>query len=339
MTLKIAVNGLGRIGRCVVRAVCEQSSEQIKLVAVNGTMPIESYKTLIKYDSVHGIFPQEISTDTDTLFVGKNKVKFFNERSLGNIPWGKENVDIVFECTGKFKDKDSTAKHLKAGAKKVIISAPGKDVDATIIFGVNNHLLRDNYNVISVGSCTTNALAPLVKTLHDSIGIEQGYMTTVHSYTNDQKVLDGSHNDLRRARACHLSMIPTTTGAAKMIGVIIPELAGRIAGSAIRVPTPNVSLIDFVFSAKRETSKEEINKIMQQASESSMKNIVAVAKQKLVSIDFNHSVYSAVFDPFETQVVDEKLVRVVAWYDNEWGFTHRMIDVALLSETLAIASV
>lgn len=337
MTLRVAINGLGRIGRCVLRALCEQQSKKIKLVAVNGTMPIESYITLLKYDSVHGAFLHEIEIDGNAFVVGNNKIRFFRERSLENLSWAEEKVDLVFECTGKFKDKKSASKHLHAGAKRVIVSAPGQDIDATIIFGVNNHLLQDKHKVISVGSCTTNALAPLVKILNDKIGIEQGYMTTIHAYTNDQNILDGSHKDIRRARACNMSMIPTSTGAAKIIGLILPELKGKISGSAIRVPVANVSLIDFVFSSSRKSSIEEVNRIVQHAAESSMKNIISVAKHKLVSVDFNHSTYSTIFDPFETQIVGEKLIRIASWYDNEWGFAHRMIDTAKLSETVATA--
>ena len=338
MTLRIAINGLGRIGRCCVRAICEQKSDEIKLVAVNGTMPAESYTTLLQYDSIHGKFSQNINADGDKLFIGNNEIKVFNEQEPENLPWATEKIDLVLECTGKFKSRELASKHLHAGAKKVIISAPGNEIDATIVFGVNNHALKDEHKVISIGSCTTNALAPLAKVLNDVLGIEQGYMTTVHAYTSDQKVLDNRHKDLRRARACHLSMIPTATGAAKALGLVLPELEGKISGSAIRVPVPNVSLIDFTFSSNRETSREEVNEIVQRASDSSMKNIIDVAEKELVSVDFNHSTHSTVFDPFETQVVNKKLVRIASWYDNEWGFTNRMIDVAMLIKTLATVS-
>jgi glyceraldehyde 3-phosphate dehydrogenase len=339
MVLRIAINGLGRIGRCAVRAICERALDEIKLVAVNGSMPAEGYTTLLKYDSVHGKFSQEVRAVDDRLFVGTNEIKVFNERSPENLPWEAEKIDLVLECTGKFKTKETASKHLQAGAKKVIISAPGKGVDTTIVFGVNDHMLRDEHKIISIGSCTTNALAPLAKILHESIGIEHGYMTTIHAYTNDQNVLDNSHTDLRRARACHMSMIPTETGAAKAIGLILPELDGKISGSAIRVPVPNVSFIDFVFSAARETSKEEVNDIIHQVSLSSMKNIIDVAERELVSVDFNHSTHSTIFDPFETKVVNKKLVRVASWYDNEWGFTNRMIDVGMLIKAFAKISV
>jgi len=330
MSLRVAITGLGRIGRCAVRAICEQSSDKIKLVAVNGTMPVSAYTTLLQYDSIHGRFSQEVRAIGDRLLIGTNEIKVFNERSPEKLPWAAEEIDLVLECTGKFKDKESAAMHLRAGAKKVIISAPSNGADATIVFGVNHHLLAPEHKIISVGSCTTNALAPLASVLNDSVGIEHGHMTTVHAYTSDQNILDNSHKDLRRARACHMSMIPTTTGATKTLGVVLPELDGKISGSAVRVPVPNVSFIDFTFSAGRETSVEEINEIVQRASKSSMKNIIAIAEQELVSVDFNHSAYSTIFDPFETQVVNKKLVRIASWYDNEWGFTNRMLDVAML---------
>lgn len=339
MPLRIAINGLGRIGRCAVRAICERASDEIKLVAVNGTQPAESCTTLLQYDSVHGKFPLEVAAAPGKLFIGKNEIKVFNERAPENLPWGSEDIDLVLECTGKFNSKELASKHLQAGAKKVIISAPGKDVDATIVFGVNDQTLKDEHKIISVGSCTTNALAPLAKVLNDSIGIEQGYMTTVHAYTNDQNLLDNSHKDPRRARACNMSMIPTATGAAKAIGLVLPELAGKISGSAIRVPVPNVSFIDFVFSSTRDTSKEEVNELLLQASQTSLKNIIGVAERELVSIDFNHSSYSTILDPFETNVVNKKLVRLASWYDNEWGFTNRLIDVSLLVKALETVSV
>jgi glyceraldehyde 3-phosphate dehydrogenase len=335
MVLRVAINGLGRIGRCAVRAICERSSDEIKLVAVNGTMPADGYVTLLKYDSVHGKFPEEVSAVGNKLFIGTNEVKVFNERAPENLPWAAEKIDLVLECTGKFKSKELASKHIEAGAKKVVISAPSKDADATIVFGVNDHELNDDHKIISIGSCTTNALAPLAKIFNESLGIEHGYVTTIHAYTNDQKILDNRHTDPRRARACHLSMIPTATGAATALGLVLPELKGKISGSAIRVPVPNVSFIDFVFSSDKETSKEEVNEIIQRVSESSMKNIIDVAERELVSIDFNHTTHSTIFDPFETSVVNKKLVRIASWYDNEWGFTNRMIDVSMLIKNLS----
>lgn len=328
MKLKLAINGLGRIGRCAMRVLSEQKSENLEVVAINATMPAETYTTLLKYDSVHGQCPCEITSEGNFLIIDGKKIPLFNERQPENIPWKSVGVDVILDCTGKFKDKESTSKHLAAGASKVIISAPSKDADATIVFGVNNADLKPEDKIISVASCTTNALAPLAKILNDSVGIENGYMTTIHAYTMDQNILDSSHKDIRRARACALSMIPSSTGAAKALGLVIPELNGKIAGSAVRVPVPNVSMIDFVFTAGRETSKEEINAIIKSASEAGMKDIIAVAERELVSIDFNHTSYSTIFDPYETSVVNKKLVRIVSWYDNEWGFTNRMINVA-----------
>lgn len=330
MKLKLAINGLGRIGRCAVRVLSEQKPQNIEIVAVNATMPAETYSTLLKYDSVHGRCPCEIRSEGNFLIVDGHKIALFNERQPENIPWRSHGVDVVLECTGKFKEKEAALKHIKAGASKVIISSPSKDADATIVCGVNSANLKAEHQIISVASCTTNALAPLAKVLNDAIGIEHGYMTTIHAYTMDQNILDSSHKDIRRARACALSMIPSSTGAAKAIGLVIPELQGKIAGSAVRVPVPNVSMIDFVFSAGCDTSKDEINAIIKSASEVAMKGIIAVAERELVSIDFNHTSYSTIFDPYETSVVNKRLVRIVSWYDNEWGFTHRMIDVAAM---------
>lgn len=331
--MKIAINGLGRIGRCIIRAAALSNDNSIEIVAANGTASPKDYFALIKYDSIHGTLQQNISYEGDHLIVGKHKIKIISERNPANINWAKLGVDVVLECTGKFTNKNDAALHLSSGAKKVIVSAPCQDADATIVYGVNNHVLNNSTDVISIGSCTTNALAPIAKIINDNLGIESGYMTTIHAYTNDQNLLDNKHKDPRRARACALSMIPTSTGAAKAIGLVIPELAGKLAGSAIRVPTPNVSLVDLTFNAKRETTKDEVNKFIIDAAETNFKNIVEVAELPLVSIDFNNNPNSSIFDPFETQIVGGKMVRVVSWYDNEWGFSIRMLDVAKLLES------
>lgn len=329
MSVNIAVNGLGRIGRCVIRAIIERDDNEVNLVAINGTGELEQYAHLLKYDSVHGVFPQDIKVDGNNLSIGSHKVKYLNNRDPASIPWGEHNIDVVLECTGKFKDKKDVQKHIDSGAKKVIISAPSPDPDATIVYGVNHNILKNTDKVVSVGSCTTNALAPVVKVLNDAFTIEQGYMTTIHAYTNDQTIIDNRHKDPRRARACGLSMIPTSTGAAKAIGIVLPELAGKLSGSAIRVPTPNVSMVDLTMTLKKDVSEKEINDVILQKSKEDMRGVLAVAETKLVSIDFNHNPHSSVFDPYETHV-NKNLVRVVSWYDNEWGFSNRMIDVAKL---------
>jgi glyceraldehyde 3-phosphate dehydrogenase len=333
MKLRLAINGLGRIGRCAVRILCEKHHSNLELVAINATQSAEDYIALLKYDSIHGRYPHEITARADQLMINGNEIQFFKERQPENIPWRSKNIDIVLECTGKFTSREAAAKHLVAGAKRVIISAPSKDADATIVYGVNNHALISANEVISVASCTTNALAPLAKVLNDTIGIEFGYITTLHAYTMDQNLLDNRHRDKRRARAAGLSMIPATTGAAKALGLVIPELAGKVSGSAVRVPVPNVSMIDFTFLAQaKAVTREKVNEIVKEAAHTNMKNIIAIAEHELVSIDFNHTSYSTIFDPYETSVVNERLVRVASWYDNEWGFTHRMLDVAALLE-------
>ncbi len=332
--VRIAINGLGRIGRCIIRAAIELNKSDIQIVAANGTAKAEDYISLIKYDSVHGTYQGDITLDGDHINIGNHKIKILSEPNPELIPWDKLGVDIVLECTGKFTNKIDALKHIKAGAKKVIVSAPCQDADATIVYGVNNHALDEKCNVISIGSCTTNALAPIVKVLNDNVGIECGYMTTIHSYTNDQNLLDNRHKDPRRARACGLSMIPTSTGAAKAIGLVMPELAGKLSGSAIRVPTPNVSLVDLTFNASRNTTKTEINQFIVEAAKKEFKNIIGVAETTMVSIDFNHNPHSSIFDPYETQIVCDKMVRVVSWYDNEWGFAVRMLDVAKLFKNL-----
>lgn len=324
MIIKIAINGLGRIGKCVLRAIFELKRSEFEIVSVNGPASIEEHVHLLKYDSVHGIFPGDISHDGKNIIINNKKILLQQERDISKLNW--QNIDILFECTGKFNDKNAASGHLKSGAKKIIVSAPCKDADATIVYGVNNHTLAKEHQVISIGSCTTNCLSPVAKILNDNIGIESGFMTTIHSYTNDQRILDGSHKDLRRARAAALSMIPSSTGAAKALGLVLPELDGKLDGSAIRVPTPNVSMIDLCFMASRDTTIEEINQLMSQNSN----DVLSIAETKLVSIDFTHNPHSSIFDPFETKVINKRFCRVVAWYDNEWGFSVRMLDVAKL---------
>lgn len=325
MTIKIAINGLGRIGRCVLRSIFELNRKEFEVVAVNGPSPAEDHAHLLKYDSVHGIFPGEISYDDKNLIINNTRIPLQRERDLNKLNWN--NVDILLECTGRFNEKEAALTHINlGGAKKVIVSAPCKNADSTIVYGVNNQALKKEHQVISIGSCTTNALSPVAKVLNDNIGIESGFMTTIHSYTNDQRILDGSHKDPRRARSAALSMIPSSTGAAKALGLVLPELEGKLDGSAIRVPTPNVSMIDLSFTASRDTSVEEINNIIL----SNSNDILGVAKAKLVSIDFTHNTHSSIFDPFETKVINKRFCRVLAWYDNEWGFSVRMLDVAAL---------
>ncbi len=330
MTIKVGINGLGRIGRCVLRAIYESGHKDIELVAVNGPATAETHVHLLKYDSVHGRFLGEVKADGDNISINGKTIPVFRERDPKDIPWGSVGVDIVFECTGKFNKKQDAAAHLAAGAKRVIISAPADGVDATIVYGVNNAALKSGDTVISVGSCTTNGLAPVVKVLNELVGIESGFMTTIHSYTGDQNLVDNSHKDLRRARSAALSMIPTSTGAAKTIGLILPELAGKLDGTSIRVPTPNVSLIDLCISAGRDTSVEEINTAMQNAASGALKGVLGVSAEPLVSIDFTHTEFSSVIDLPGTKVVGKRLVRVASWYDNEWAFSCRMLDVARL---------
>lgn len=331
MTLRVGINGLGRIGRCVARAAFDEGVRDIELVAVNGPAPIETHAHLLKYDSVHGRFEHTVETDGEnTLVIAGKKVALTRFKDPGQIPWGSMGVDVVLECSGKFNQRAEAAQHLKGGAKRVLISAPAEDADATVVFGVNNAMLKKTHQVASVGSCTTNALAPVVKVLHEAIGMESGFMTTIHSYTGDQNLVDNSHKDLRRARAAALSMIPTSTGAAKTIGLVIPELKGRLDGVSIRVPTPNVSFIDFTFIASRDTAKDEINAALKMATSGGLKNILDVSSEPLVSIDYTHTKYSAVADLTGTYVTGRRLARVAAWYDNEWGFANRMLDVARL---------
>lgn len=330
MTINIAINGLGRIGRCILRAITENDRNDVKVVAVNGPAATDTHVHLLKYDSIHGPFLHVQKTGDNEIDMGKGPFPVLHERDPGKISWRDYNVDVVLECTGAFRDAEEASVHIKQGARKVIISAPAEDVGATIVYGVNNHALTPQQKVISIGSCTTNCLAPVAKVLHNTIGIESGFMTTIHSYTNDQNIIDSSHKDLRRARAAAMSMIPTSTGAAKALGLVLPELKGKLDGTAIRVPTPNVSLVDLCFYASRNTTKEEINQYMIQAAKGALKGILATSDEPLVSIDFNHDPHSSIFDLTQTSVINGKFCRVAAWYDNEWGFSNRMIDVAVL---------
>lgn len=331
MTVKVAINGLGRIGRCILRAYAESGRNDLEIVAVNASGPIEQLIHLLKYDSTHGPFKGDVKGGDDWLDIGRGKMKRFAERDPEKINWKEAGADVVLECTGAFTKRADAAKHLKEGAKKVIISAPSSDSDAMIVPGVNEESLKKDHSVISIGSCTTNCLAPIAKIINDSVGIESGFMTTIHSYTNDQNILDASHKDLRRARAGGLSMIPTSTGAAKSIGMVLPELKGKLDGVSIRVPTPNVSMIDLAFTAKRKINAKEINEIIEKAANGNkMKGIVSVSKEPLVSVDFNHDSHSSIFDATQTYVVGDNFCRVAAWYDNEWGFSVRMLDAAVL---------
>lgn len=328
MTIRVGINGLGRIGRCVLRAIYETGANDIELVAVNGPAPLATHIHLLKYDSVHGRFATSVEADGDDLKIAGKTVKLFHEKDPKNIPWGALGVDLVLECTGKFNKRDEAAQHLVSGAKRVLVSAPAENADATIVYGVNNAMLKKDHQVVSVGSCTTNALAPVAKALHDAVGIESGFMTTIHAYTGDQNLVDSSHKDLQRARAAAMSMIPSSTGAAKTIGLILPELKGRLDGTSIRVPTANVSLVDLKFVASRATSKEEINEALTKAANGALKGVLDVSNEPLVSIDYTHTTASSTVDLAGTKMVGDRLVRVASWYDNEWAFSCRMLDVA-----------
>ncbi len=327
--VKVGINGFGRIGRLILRAILENYKNKIQVVAINDLGSIETNAHLIKYDSTHGIINEEIKTLKDGFRIGNNEIKVFAERDPVNIPWKKVSADVVLECTGIFLDKTSAEKHLKAGAKKVIISAPGKEVDFTIVQGVNSKELKKEHNIISNGSCTTNCLAPVAMVLEKNFGINYGYMTTIHSYTGDQKLLDTLHKDLRRARSTEGAMIPTSTGAAKAMSLVLPSLKGKLDGTAIRVPTPNVSLIDLTVVTEKEVSSEDINIAMTNASNNELKGILEINNKPLVSKDFNHNPHSSIFDVTQTQVVQKKFSRVLSWYDNEWGFSNRMCDTTI----------
>jgi len=331
MALKVGINGYGRIGRNILRALYESKrTHEIQIVAINDLGDAHTNAYLTQYDTAHGKFHGQVSVDGDNMLVNGDKIRVVAERDPAKLPWGAMGVDVVLECTGLFANKDKAGKHLEAGAKKVIISAPAEGgVDATVVFGVNHSVLTSQMTVISNASCTTNCLAPLVKPLHDTIGLHHGIMTTVHAYTNDQVLTDVFHKDLRRARSATMSMIPTKTGAAAAVGLVLPELKGKLDGFAIRVPTINVSMVDLSFVAKRATSAEEINQILKAAADGPLKGVLAYSDGPLVSVDFNHNPHSSNYDATLTKVIDGTLVKVCAWYDNEWGFSNRMLDTTL----------
>ena len=328
MTTKVAINGFGRIGRNIARAILERPECGLELVSINDLADAKANALLFKRDSVHGAFSGTVEVDGNDLIINGKRIHVTAERDPANLPHAANGIDIAMECTGFFTDRASCEKHIAAGAKRVLISAPGKNVDLTVVYGVNHDKLTADHKIVSNASCTTNCLAPFAKVLNDAIGIERGLMTTIHAYTNDQKILDQIHEDPRRARAAGMSMIPTTTGAARAVGEVLPELKGRLDGSAIRVPTPNVSVVDLTFTPKRDTTKEEVNALLKAASEGAMKGVLAFSDEPLVSIDYNHDAHSSTIDSLETSVLDGKLVRVLSWYDNEWGFSNRMVDTA-----------
>jgi len=328
MKIKIGINGMGRIGRMILRSIFE-GNKNIEIKHINNRTNSETCSTLLKYDSIHGKFKADISYDENNLIVNKNKISFGQETDLNKINWKKYGVDYVFECTGKFNSKEDTKVHLKNGAKKVLISAPAKNVDATIVMGVNEEILSKDHTIISNASCTTNCIAPVIKILHDNIGIEHGLITTIHSFTNDQRLTDANHKDIRRARAATQSMIPTKTGAAKNVGLVIPELEGKLDGLAMRIPTVNVSVVDLVVRTKKDTTIDEINNIILKASQNDMKNIIAYNDVPLVSVDFGHNPASAIYDCNLSKVMDKRLAKLYVWYDNEWGFSNRMLDAAV----------
>jgi glyceraldehyde 3-phosphate dehydrogenase len=329
MSTRVAINGFGRIGRNVLRAIVEGGRKDIVVVAINDLAPVATNAHLLRFDSIHGRFPGEVKVDGDSINCGTGPIKVTAIKDPAQLPWRELDVDIVLECTGIFTSKDKASAHLKAGAKAVLVSAPADDVDLTVVYGVNHDKLTKQHQIVSNASCTTNCLAPVAKVLHDAVGIEKGFMTTVHSYTNDQPSLDQVHNDLYRARAAALNMIPTSTGAAKAVGLVLPELNGKLDGVAIRVPTPNVSLIDFKFVAKRATTKDEINAAVKRAAEQQLKGILSYTDAPNVSHDFNHDPHSSIFHLDQTKVMDGNFVRVMSWYDNEWGFSNRMVDTAV----------
>ena len=329
MALKIAINGFGRIGRLALRSIVETGRKGVDIVAINDLGPVETNAHLVQYDSVHGKFPHEVKVRNDTIDVGLGPIKVFAERDPKNLPWGELGVDIVYECTGIFTAREKAALHLEAGAKRVLVSAPATGADKTIVFGVNHGSLTGGDTVVSNASCTTNCLAPVAKVLNDAVGIERGYMTTIHSYTGDQPTLDTMHKDLYRARAAAMNMIPTSTGAAKAIGLVIPDLNGKLDGSSIRVPTANVSVVDFVFQPKKDTTVEEINNAIVEAANGKLRGVLGYTDKPLVSWDFNHDSHSSTFALNQTQILEGKLVRILTWYDNEWGFSTRMTDTAL----------
>ena len=330
MTVRVAINGFGRIGRNILRALCESGRDDVTVVAINDLAPPATNAHLFRYDSVHGRFAGKVTLEGDVMDVGKGPIKVLAERDMAKLPWGSLGVDIVMECTGIFTSKEKASGHISAGAKKVLISAPGDGADMTVVYGVNHQGLKPEHTVVSNASCTTNCLAPVAKVLHELVGIERGHMTTIHAFTNDQNLLDVYHKDLYRARAATCSMIPTSTGAAKAVGLVLPELKGRLDGVSVRVPTQNVSLVDLTFVPKRDTSADELNAGLRAAAEGPLKGILAVTTEPLVSIDLNHNPASSTVDLKATKVIEGKLCRVASWYDNEWGFSNRMCDTAAL---------
>ncbi|MFZ3033521.1 MAG: type I glyceraldehyde-3-phosphate dehydrogenase [Parvibaculum sp.] len=328
MAVRVAINGFGRIGRLVLRAIAESGRKDIQVVAINDLGSVEANAHLLKWDSVHGPFPGKIKVTKSSFDLGQGPIKVLAERNPENLPWKELGIDIAFECTGIFTSKEKASMHLTAGAKRVLISAPADGADITVVYGVNHQQLKKSHKIVSNASCTTNCLAPVASVLNKAVGIERGYMTTIHAYTGDQNTVDTLHSDARRARAAGLSMIPTSTGAAKAVGLVLPELKGKLDGTSIRVPTANVSVIDLVFDAKKNTTVEEVNAAIIAAAKGPLKGVLATTDEKLVSIDFNHNPASSTFDLTQTQVIDGKLVRVLSWYDNEWGFSNRMGDTA-----------
>ncbi len=334
MAVRLGINGFGRIGRLVLRALHESKRDDLVVVGINDLGPVETNAHLLKHDSVHGRFSGDIKTNGNSIDIGGGPIRVSSERDPANLPWRELDVGVALECTGLFTKREAAAKHLEAGARKVLISAPATNADLTVVYGVNDDQLSAEHDVVSNASCTTNCLAPVAKVLNDKIGIEHGYMTTIHAFTGDQPVLDTLHKDLRRARAADMSMVPTSTGAARAVGLVLPELKGKLDGSAIRVPTPNVSVIDLTFVAKRETSTDEINDAISEAAGGRLNGILSANKEPLVSIDFNHDPHSSNFDLTQTVVLDGTMCRVLSWYDNEWGFANRMLDVAAKLGTL-----
>ncbi len=328
MAIRVAINGFGRIGRNILRAIIENGRTDIEVVAINDLGSVETNAHLMRYDSVHGRFAGEVKVDGDTIDVGRGPIKVTSIRDPKELPWGELNVDIAMECTGIFTARDKAQWHLDAGAKRVLISAPGANADLTVVYGVNHELIKADHKVVSNGSCTTNCLAPVAKILNDAIGIEKGFMTTIHAYTGDQPTLDTMHKDLYRARAAAMSVIPTSTGAARALGLVLPELEGVLDGASLRVPTPNVSVVDLTFVAKRDTTAEEVNAIVKEAASGSLKGVLAYDEEPKVSIDFNHDPHSSVFAAKQTKLLGANLVHIMSWYDNEWGFSCRMADVA-----------
>ena len=327
MAYRVAINGFGRIGRLTLRALLEKDLNDVEVVAINDLGKLDSNLHLFKYDSVHGTFTQDINKSSQTVKIGNNDIQFLSEPDPININWSESNIDLVVECTGFFTKRDDAQKHLSSGSKKVLISAPATDPDITVVYGINHNSIKEDHKIISNGSCTTNCLAPLAFLIEKSLGIESGYMTTVHAVTGDQNTIDTIHKDLRRARNSLISIIPTSTGAARAVSEVLPDLKGKIDGSAIRVPTVNVSLVDFKFFSKRETSEDDLNNLFLKAEKDSFQNIIQTTSEPLVSNDFNHNPNSAIVDLSETKVLNKKFCRILAWYDNEWGFSNRLVDV------------